>query len=220
MTFVDIHSHQRTQEEGVKRIRCLDVEEIRQGQFDGNCDGFTAGFHPWWIADGVQLSPDLIAELLQHPKCFGLGEIGLDRAIKTPMPTQKAVFENHLQLAAKADVRCVVLHCVRAYSDVLEVLKLSNYLGRVIFHDYNGNAQITEQLLNHNAYFSVGSKVFDDETTVVKNLKAIPCEKLFLETDDQTRHSIVEIYEKMAERLGLSSDELQERVYETYTSFF
>ena len=216
MNWIDLHSHNPKPEPAVTKIYSLSASDIRNKT---NLDmPFVVGVHPWWIGKDTTPTLQNVAELLEHPNCWGLGEVGLDRAINTNFDEQKKVFEDALRLAQDKSLARVVLHCVRSYSDILETLKKVSYEGTLIFHDYNGNLETTQQLLKHKAYFSIGPKVLDPNTTIAKTISQIPLESVFLETDDQDQTDIFALHEGVAKILKMSVEALKNQIYKNFKS--
>ena len=89
------------------------------------------GIHPWHALIGslAEVEP-------QAPAADAIGEIGLDYACDVPREVQLTVFRAQLALAERME-KPVVLHCVRAFDDVMKVV--GEYrLRAVIFHGFIG----------------------------------------------------------------------------------
>ncbi len=195
--FIDIHTHRRQPAGGTSIYNLTPGEEP--------CEGFfSAGVHPW---QADQFSPaSAIAQLeslQKHPQFVVVGEIGIDRACDVSLPQQIALFEAQLQWASQ-HAKPVTIHCVRAYSDVLQVLKRNRHLPALLFHAYIANEQTTIQLSKYDAYFSLGHR----ELSRKGDLRHIPLDKLFLETDEQPV-DIRDVYELASEKLGIAIRELE-----------
>ena len=198
--FIDIHTHHRQTTGGTSIYNLTPGEEP--------CDGFfSAGVHPW-LAD--QFSPaSAIAQLesfLKYPQFVAVGEIGIDRACTVPVAQQTLLFECQLHWAVANNVPCIV-HCVRAYSDILQVLKRQKRIPAIIFHAYTCNEQVTDQLLRFGAYFSLGMRELSRKTC----LQHIPINRLFLETDEQNV-AIRDVYELASTQLEMTIAELSNEV--------
>lgn len=179
---------------------------------------YSAGWHPWFI-EKVSLNEieKNLTKVSRMPQVIALGECGIDRAIHTPLEIQLQVFEMHLKLAALVQ-KPVILHAVRSYSDVLQLLKKLQFRLSIIFHDYRGNEQQTAQLLKFNSYFSFGEALLKYPNMEDK-IRVIPGNRLFLETDE-SELSIEKIYLSAATALNLSVDELAEQIDQNYTTLF
>lgn len=208
MNFIDIHTHKKSSPENVTAIYSLSEDEILNETPPEN-SLFTAGLHPWWICEHTPNLKKHIQNLFKNPNCVGLGEIGLDRAIATPFEIQKDVFLDYLELTKTHPQKPIFIHCVRSYSDILEIFKSHNIPNPIIFHDYNGNLETTLQLLKHkNFYFSVGKKIFNPKTKISQSIQEIPIQKLFLETDDQDEYPIKDLYKKYSEIKNMKLEEV------------
>lgn len=195
--FIDIHTHRRQPADDTSIYNLSPGEEP--------CEGFfSAGVHPW---QADQFSPASaiaqLEDLQKYPQFVAVGEIGIDRACTVPLPPQIALFETQLQWASQ-HAKPVTIHCVRAYSDVLQVLKRNRHLPALLFHAYIANEQTTIQLSQYDAYFSLGCR----ELSRKGDLRHIPLDKLFLETDEQSV-DIHEVYELASSKLGMTVGELE-----------
>ena len=95
----------------------------------------------------------------------------------------------------------VIIHCVKAYSELLEILKKYNIKIPSIIHCFNENEQIAEQLMNYKICFSFGKSILNAESKAAKVFKQLPPDRVFFETDD-SELSISDIYKKAAELSG------------------
>ena len=86
----------------------------------------TAGIHPWHAHIG-----DLSEVTRRAPEVDAIGEIGLDYACDVPRETQMEVFRAQLAIAERFK-RPVVLHCVRAFEDIIKEIERLHLKG-VIF---------------------------------------------------------------------------------------
>lgn len=84
---------------------------------------FTVGVHPHHAKDfDVTRDIQLLREASTHPKCRGIGEIGLDyHYMNSPKDTQQRVFEAQLALAKELNLPAVV-HCREAVEDVWTIV--------------------------------------------------------------------------------------------------
>lgn len=213
--FIDIHTHsthQQNDETFIIKNIILPDQHVVSNQF---C---TVGWHPWFIG---QYSLTEIEKRIEQetilPKIIAIGECGIDRAIEVPIEIQRKVFEIHLHQAKKLK-KPLIIHAVRAYSDILEILKKHQFELPVIFHDYYGNEQQTNQLLKFNSYFSFGQSILKPSFKIEK-LKSIPLNNLFFETDE-SKISIQKIYLRAAELLDIPVIELKDRIVNNFKEVF
>ncbi len=171
----------------------------------------TAGIHPW-VADRVPVASLLpLADEVQ-----AIGETGLDFAKPVPREAQYAAFRSQLELARRYDLP-VVLHCVRAFGEVMRELRACPPPA-AIFHGFIGSPEQARQALAAGHYLSFGERTFRSPKTV-EAMRATPLERLYFETDD-SETPIEEIYARAAESLGRTTDELITNTLENYRKLF
>ena len=66
-------------------------------------------------------------------------------------------------------------------------------------------------------YLSLNSKIFEKKDF---DFNTIPIQKLFLETDDDSNLSIINVYEKASFFLKIPQNELKEKIYLNFTTLF
>lgn len=142
------------------------------------------GLHPWYVGER---SERWLLDLEVHLKAVhsGVGEIGLDRWKKGLDPTvQEEVFLAQLDLARRLR-RPVMVHCVQAWGRLLDLLGAGPPLpAGLIIHAYGGSVESLKPLLDLGAYFSFAGDTFEERKARKReSLKAVPLERLLLETD-------------------------------------
>ncbi|XP_062226518.1 uncharacterized protein LOC133924816 isoform X2 [Phragmites australis] len=97
---------------------------------------------------------------------------------------QVEVFQRQLELAKELE-RPVSVHCVRAFGDLLKILKQSGpFPAGVLLHSYLGSAEMVSGLANLVCYFSLSGFLTGMKSTKAKKmLKSIPLDRILLETD-------------------------------------
>ncbi|MFO7869390.1 MAG: TatD family hydrolase [Bacteroidales bacterium] len=175
---------------------------------------FSCGIHPWESAekDVVKRCAD-IESIASAQACMCVGECGIDRACSVPVDIQMRVCEWQMHIAQTYS-KPLIIHCVRAYSDILHLLKKNTITVPVIFHDFNGNETQVTQLLAYNSYFSFGESLFRRSSQKFK-LQYVPHECLFLETDDSLLH-IEDVYQFVASHFALPLADLQKIIYDNF----
>ncbi len=141
------------------------------------------GLHPWMIEDRSRdwLSA-LESYLLRTPS--GVGETGLDHLHKPSHPAQEEVFRAHLDLARRLN-RPVMIHCVRAYGLLMDILRDEPPLpAGFLVHAYGGSADLVEELAAMGAYFSFAGNVLNPaHERGRRSLSVVPRDRLLIETD-------------------------------------
>lgn len=214
--FINIHTHRKpTTDELIIRNAWLPsniTQKLPEGYYT------SVGLHPWH-AEKLPMAHigERMENLLRVPHVKAIGEIGLDRINGAEFPVQQTVFELQLDMAKKYN-RPVIIHCVRAYSDILSYIKHSNI--PFILHHYQGNEQTTLQLLRFdNVYFSFGKLIYKHEKTAQGLLKQIPLHRIFLETDT-LKVEINEVYRKVADLRNVELEELKENLFGNFRACF
>ena len=86
-----------------------------------------------------------------------------------------------------------------------------------IFHDFRGNAELVQSLLqlHPQSYFSFGLSL-DNSPQVRELLPLIPLENLFLETDNQKHLDIHDIYLRAADQLKVDLEFLKAQIWHNF----
>ena len=123
--------------------------------------------------------------------CLALGECGLDKRIDIPMDIQIRVFEQQLLLAEKYK-KPVVIHCVAAFQEVIEIKKRLQLTIPMLIHGFSKNEMILKELIKNDFYISFGKYLIrnPDLETV---FQSVPNDRFFLETDT-IEETIQEVY--------------------------
>ena len=171
----------------------------------------TIGIHPY---DAEGASTDSIFAIERDVEGYdAIGEIGLDFACSTNREQQLLNFQAQLEIAQKS-AKGVVIHCVRAFEAVMDILK--NYtLKFVIFHGFIGSTEQAARAAKCGYYLSFGERTFRSPKSI-EALKNYPTELLFLETDESST-DIDQIYSQVSEILGVTEAILVDITNENYT---
>ena len=154
---------------------------------DANSDCLL-GIHPWWANQVDPSTRNQHYEWLKTQTLLsGIGEIGLDyvRAKTTQQRSvQKAVLEEQLALAHSLSLP-VLLHCVRAHSDLLHILKgFSQTPIHGVFHGWTGGPQYIDTALNLGFSVSFGPSLLQPQRQKIhESAKRVPMDRLCIETD-------------------------------------
>lgn len=202
----NIHTHQFSNRKDV-------IELVNQypNEIDFSVPNFTVGIHPWYIDfEHIERDLQIIDQTLQHPNCRALGECGLDKRIEISLENQISVFKEQLLLAEKHK-KAVILHCVSAYQEVIEIKKELKITVPMIIHGFSKNSQVAQSLYKNGFYLSFGKYLLrNPELSNV--LKQVPTEFLFLETD-MIEESIDQVYAKATSILNRDVEQIIEQNY-------
>ncbi|MBP5501439.1 MAG: TatD family hydrolase [Bacteroidales bacterium] len=147
---------------------------------------FSTGIHPKLIDNTFDEKFKIVSHLASLPNCAAIGECGIDVFSSAEVATQKETFIQHLHLAQQYS-KPVIIHCVRAYSDIISAINATHFSLPVVMHSYNGNIQTSQHLIRReNIYFSFSDKCLTPNCAASKSLVIIPLERIMIETDDSS----------------------------------
>jgi len=213
MEFFNFHTHQFTNQSNV-----LELVNQYPNEFDTSISFYSIGIHPWYIVDNrINADLKIIEEKLQTENCLALGECGLDKRIAFPLEQQILVFEKQLALAEKYK-KPVVIHCVAAFQEVIEIKKKMKISVPMIIHGFSKNSQLANQLIAAGFYLSFGKYLLrNPELKTV--FQTVPNDRFLLETDT-IEESIQQVYDLAAEYKNITIKELQEVISSNFERIF
>lgn len=140
------------------------------------------GIHPLDVNDATLDDIDKIKELLNHPKCVAVGEIGLDYHYNfTPKEKQIEYIKAQLNIAKKFDMP-VIIHDRESHEDILNLLK--EYKPKGVVHCFSGSVEMAREIIKLGMYIGLGGAVtFRNAKKPIEVAKEIPLDRLLLETD-------------------------------------
>ena len=163
---------------------------------------YSVGLHPWTLtADGP--GPDewaRLAEAVRLPQVLAVGEAGLDKLAEAPLEVQEAVLARQARLAEETG-KPLVIHLVRAADELLRLRKRLRPRMPWVIHGFRGKEQLAAEWVRHGLYLSFGAQ-FRAEA-----LRAVPLDRLFLETDESLL-PVAQVYARAAQARGMTADEL------------
>ena len=219
--YVNIHTHHVG--EG---INILDVgegkawveKEKRRELVEGQNVFYSVGVHPMKLNELGESVFVGIEDTVRIKKVIAIGECGLDRRSPICMKTQEEILDVQVGLAEELR-KPLIIHCVKAYSELIAVKKRTGSSVPWIIHGYNNNEQILRQLLDHGFYISVGAALLNSHSNAFQLLRVIPLGALFLENDDKEVEIHV-IYEAASAILGIEVEALKEMMRMNYNQVF
>jgi len=208
--FIDIHTHQIIN--GAKNSKFI-YNVIVGKDLEPQKHWFSIGIHPWYIRnEAEQLNALKDALLDNNQKLLFVGECGLDKIIETPLEKQIEVFEQQIKLSEQFK-KPLIIHCVRAYQEILKIKNQSKPKQSWIIHGFNRKYSIAEKLIAEQVSLSFGYSYLNTETGKLV-LRKVPLNKIFLETDADTTHTIEEVYILAASILAIPVKELENQIKE------
>lgn len=168
------------------------------------------GIHPWYIYN-VKEQMGRLRDLASGPGVVAIGEAGLDTLAESPMDVQKDVFLAQANLAEEMR-KPLIIHCVKAWADLIACKKAVRPEMPWIIHGFRGNGELASQLARLGFYFSFGDRFNPSALRV-----AWP-DSLFLETDDKSI-DIREVYQHIAETLDIPEEKLRTQIAKNISIF-
>lgn len=212
MDFINIHTHKKSSVENV-----FSIENKYPISVDFSSP-FSIGIHPWFInKNKIEEELLLIEQSLQNINCFALGECGLDKITEADFKLQQEVFRKQILLSEKHN-KPLIIHCVKAFQEIIEIKKETKPKQIWILHGFNKNLQVAESLIKNGIILSIGVAIIKNEK-LQKVVSEIPLDKFFLETDD-SEFTIQEVYQKVANIKRLEVEELQHIIKQNFRNIF
>ena len=214
--YIDIHAHNNYQEENTALLLNVfpqDVQVLNKKGF------YSVGLHPWYVnKNTISKDISIVKTASENPHVIAIGEIGLDKKTDISYYDQLQAFEQQLAIAEDLK-KPVIIHCVKAYDDILSIRKKSNRSIPWIFHWFNSSEQIAGEILKYNGYLSFGIMLFKENSKAFKVFQQMPLNKVFLETDDLDI-SILQAYEKAAKRRNIPLEDLTDQILSNFKTCF
>lgn len=179
---------------GMVSICCRMAEEppVLKAITDSNTNVWcTIGTHPHQASEAGEKAfsvADIVALARSHPKIVGIGESGLDYFYDFADRNDQAVsFRNHIRACIKTGLPLVV-HARDADEDIISILKEEGARDggplTGVMHCFSSSAWMAEEALKLGFYISVsGIATFKNAQSLRDILKAVPRDKLLIETD-------------------------------------
>lgn len=191
--------------------------EILQGVIDSTPSTFhSIGIHPW--ESGECAVDELIERVSRsvNDKTLAIGECGLDGLKGPGFMTQIPVFEKQIELSETIALP-LIIHCVKSWNELLLIRKKHRPRQPWIFHGF-AKAGIINQVVQSGMMVSLGAGILYHPKRE-EIVKAIPDERLLLETDD-VQVEIKQVYESVAELKQISLQQLNELITTNFKQTF
>lgn len=212
--YVDIHTHPYHKEEDT-----ITVQNIYPGEgfaaFSGR-NFYSVGLHPWHIGtkEANNEALQIVENALEFDHVIFVGEAGLDKMIDKDFSEQMRVFEAQAVIAEEYEYP-LIIHCVKAMNEVIELRKKMNPVMPWIIHGYNGSLEMTKQMAGEGFLFSFGQNLFREKSKAVNSFKYLPIDKVFFETDE-LETEVAEIYNQGARLKEIPLELLKETVWKNF----
>jgi TatD DNase family protein len=146
----------------------------------------SAGAHPHYAKDHLDLTPEALVALAAAPKVIGIGETGLDFHYGwSPEADQERVFRTHIE-AARATGLPLIVHTREADDLTGDILEEETARGAfpILLHCYTSGLRLLQRGLDLGACVSFsGIAAFKTAHEVRAAVALVPPERILLETD-------------------------------------
>ncbi|CAM3181223.1 TatD family hydrolase [Vibrio diazotrophicus] len=192
----------------------------------------SCGVHPLDVESEFAL--DKFHEYAKHPKVVAIGETGLDYHYQPETAElQKLRFSQQIETAVALN-KPLIIHTRNARKDTLEMLKQggAERCGGVI-HCFTEDLAFAEAAMDLGFYISIsGIVTFRQATELKEVVKALPIERLLIETDspylapvphrgkENQPAYVVEVAAYIAQLKGCSLSEIAEKTTQNYQNLF
>lgn len=175
------------------------------------------GLHPWWVADGTCGEGEVALFERLAPAASLISEVGLDfqpRRADT-RDAQIEAFERVCAAAARPSAefsrRIMSIHSSAAATCVLDVLERTGCLDACIciFHWFSGSQEELNRAIEAGCLFSVNERMLKTKRGRAY-ARAIPEERLLIETDFPSKPTPMAIPQDVSPRLGRTMSLLAE----------
>jgi TatD DNase family protein len=220
VSFIDLHTHSLKEESDVFKVVNLFPEQIDQAlNHKTTLSVYSIGWHPWYLKQSqIKSTMEVIDRASANVDVVAIGECGLDLLCDPTVPFQLTVFKGHALIAEKAG-KPLLIHCVRAFNELIRVKKELKPSVPWIIHGFNANISIGKELIRHGFYFSLGKALLDNTSNAAKLLPEISDGHLFLETDDSDTN-IATVYQQAALLTNVEVAEVRKSVFANYLRSF
>ncbi len=204
----------------------------------------TIGQHPNDNKD-EEFNYESMLALARNQKVVAIGECGLDfyriksteeDSIEKEVERQKNLFRQHIRLANDVNKPLMIharphVNSMDAYTQVINILEEENFMGKVNFHFFVGDMEVSKRIIGNGWTVSFdGPITFTDDYNDV--IKEIPIHNIMAETDapfaapipyrgQTNRPEYIEfIYKKIAEIKEISEEEVRKTLLKNVKRVF
>jgi TatD DNase family protein len=215
--YIDIHIHDGSPASGIFILESLMAHEEKSPVALAGV-AYTYGIHPWFLNEGnLRQLVTSVENSVINPEIIAIGEAGFDKLRGPSMPIQKIAFEEQIAISEETE-KPVIIHCVRAWDELLSVQKKLKPRMPWLVHGFRGNRELAGQLIAKGMYLSFWFD-FALRPESKELFRYLPINRIFLETDGADV-DIRNIYKKVANDLNLPDDQLKKIIIKNLNTFF
>jgi TatD DNase family protein len=167
----------------------------------------SVGIHPWHIPENHEKALARLRKYAENSCVMAIGECGLDALRGGNADLQEEIFIKQIRIAEEVG-KPLIVHCVRAYHRLQQIMESVKPAIPWIVHGFNHNELVGLGLIRHGAYLSIGKDLARDISRVRKSVKLFPVDRLFLESDE-SKIPVSVLYDELASILQVDLYTLQ-----------
>jgi len=151
----------------------------------------SVGIHPHDAENMTKNDINELLKLTKNKKVLAIGEIGLDFFYNnSPQESQIYWLKRQLELAAEVNLPIIVhsrdadVNMFEILNDFCERVTPPNAFGRGVIHCFSSDVEMAEKCVNMGFFLGIGGSVtYPKSEKLVEAVRAVPLEKILLETD-------------------------------------
>ncbi len=215
--YIDIHTHGARQAEGIYSIETLMAHEQRLPEGIPGL-AYTYGIHPWHLNEAnYKYLLARVVKMMPNPLIIAVGEAGFDKIKGPSAEMQRRAFEAQVYISEDHG-KPLVIHCVRAWEELLSVHKKLKPQMPWLVHGFRGKRELAMQLISRNMYLSFWFDfIMRPESSGL--VRSLPRERIFLESDG-AGVDIRDLYKKVAADLEIEQAALKHQIIKNFMQLF
>lgn len=144
------------------------------------------GIHPHEVENEIKIDVNKSLEIVNNPKIIGIGETGLDYYYEhSPKKLQIESFNSHIEIARISGLP-IIIHTRDADEDCLAILteQMKYKEFKALIHCFTASEEFAKSVLDLGIFISIsGIVTFKNATNLQNIVKALPIDKILIETD-------------------------------------
>lgn len=176
-----------------------------------NAAHIALGVHPWNIDSVTDGWTARLMQILVENLSVMVGECGLD-GLRPDMDTQIGIFISQLKIAAELK-RTIHIHCVRAWNEMMRLIKSENLPPVIVMHAFSGAPAIMTQM-PENVFYSFSPAILDvNHKRVRESVVVCPENRILIESDDMPASVLPDVAATVAELRGTNVERMAEILF-------
>ncbi len=209
MQYLDIHTHHVTQRKEILSVQSLTLTNNIFLALP-KTKPISVGLHPWFTSlPELETQLRYLSVVARQKNVRLIGECGLDKLRGEKIEDQIYILKQQILLAEQLE-KPLILHCVKSFSEIIELKDELAVKVPMIIHGFNKNEKLGAQLLAKGFILSFGKSILNNDSSAAKLVQQT--HRFFLETDD-SETPIEKIYEHVANLKKCTVEELKARIF-------